>query len=63
MLALVRLQVSPPIDDATERALRTALGERKTAPVAPWRRAALREAVERGGYAFSPRKTRGATRA
>ena len=64
MLAPVRLQVTPRIDESTERALRAVLAEVRSGRQVPaWRRAALRESVERGGYAFSPRRTRGATRA
>jgi hypothetical protein len=66
----MELSVSPPVDDRTDRALRTVLGVDTTRVRAyddAWRRAALREGVERDdaevGYAPSPRSTRGATRA
>jgi hypothetical protein len=65
----VELDVTPSIDEPTEQALRLALAEswRPATPAeSTWRRAALHEAVERDDaedYAFSPRSTRGATRA
>ena len=69
----VELSVTPAVDDATERALHSALGSvgastpRVQAYESAWRQAALSEGVERGdadaGYAPSPRSTRGATRA
>jgi hypothetical protein len=69
----VDVDVTPAIADSESRALLVALERAGTRPSdAPaydgaWRRAALREAVDRDdgddGYAFSPRRTRGATRA
>ena len=68
----MRLQVLPAVEPALEDALLTVL--REAGVVAdegprpgPWRRAALDEAVDLDDdaldYAFSPRRTRGATRA
>jgi hypothetical protein len=68
----VDVVVTPPIGSAEQRALLLAL-ERAGVHGADaavdrvWRRAGLREAVEDddqdSSYAFSPRRTRGATRA
>ena len=66
------VDVTPPLADEEERALLVAL--ELVEPLAParepyeqaWRVAALREGVDdeaEVGYAFSPRSTRGATRA
>jgi hypothetical protein len=71
----VDADVTPPLDDAMRRALLDALGRAGVvgpprpadASAGPWRLAGLREAIdddaESGGYALSPRSTRGATRA
>jgi hypothetical protein len=69
----VELSVTPPVDDSTERVLRTALQSagfdvlRGRDDQGAWRLAGLQEGVERddadGGYTPSPRSTRGATRA
>jgi len=62
----MELEVTPPVDDAVVRALADVLDEeRATGPdTAAWQRAALAESVEgEESYAFSPRSTRGATRA
>lgn len=70
----VQVQVFPSIDEPAEQALRAALGKAGLKVADPrrstdaWRRAAAHEAVHRDGaggadYAFSPRSTRGATRA
>jgi hypothetical protein len=67
----VDVVVTPPIGTAERRALQLALERagvrRADAEVdSVWRRAGLREAVEddeQATYAFSPRSTRGATRA
>jgi hemoglobin-like flavoprotein len=62
----MELEVTPPVDDALVRALADVLAEEQaTVPVAAaWQRAALAESVEGDErYAFSPRSTRGATRA
>ena len=67
--------MTPPVDDATRRALIDALGRAGVvgpprpadASAGAWRLAGLREAIdddaESGRYARSPRSTRGATRA
>ena len=62
-------RVDPPLDEPVARALAALLREAQ-APASDggaWRDAALREGVERSedvpDYAFSPRSTRGATRA
>jgi hypothetical protein len=71
----VKLYATPPLDPAVERVLLAALAETgadddRPAYSAAWRLAAVHEGVEReedsgdpAGYAFSPRSTRGATRA
>lgn len=64
----MQLDSNPPIDEKVERALLEALAAAQQAalrrPQSAWRKAALDEAVERDEvYAFSPRSTRGATRA
>ncbi len=62
----MRLDVTPPVDEELAEALGDLLAEeRAPAPSQPaWQRAALMEGVECDeGYAFSPRSTRGATRA
>ena len=68
----MRVDVTPPIDDAERRALVQALelAESRDGAGEPyrqaWRVAALREGVDDDAdvsYAFSPRSTRGATRA
>ena len=69
----VEIVVAPPVAAAEMRALRAVLeAAGLRAPDAhgydsAWRRSALREAVEQSEledvYAFSPRSTRGATRA
>jgi hypothetical protein len=71
----MRLDAMPSLDPAVARALLDLLAEigpddASTAYSAAWRRASLREGVdgeessgETPGYAFSPRSTRGATRA
>jgi hypothetical protein len=66
------VEVTPPLEDGERRALLAAL--ELTGPSASaydpyrqvWRAAGLRESVDdeaEVGYAFSPRSTRGATRA
>jgi len=68
------VDVSPAVEPAEHRALLRALEHMDVRPRGTkpydraWRHAGLREAVageddEDVGYAFSPRKTRGATRA
>jgi hypothetical protein len=68
------LEVDPPLEGEVLAALSTALqragvepDERPAAYASAWLRTAAREAVEgipeRATYAFSPRRTRGATRA
>ena len=70
----MKLDSTPAVDPAVERALLDVLADRglEAAPAyaAAWRRVALQEGVEREEgsaeavtYAFSPRSTRGATRA
>lgn len=63
----MELDVTPPVDDDVEQALRDMLAAAHAATrpeESAWQRAALAEAVERDeSYAFSPRSTRGATRA
>jgi hypothetical protein len=68
----MRLQVLPAVEPAVEDALFEALHEAgvpgdEGSRLDPWRRAALDESVDRDDdaldYAFSPRRTRGATRA
>jgi hypothetical protein len=68
----VRLQVLPAVEPALEDALFPALREAgvlgdESPGLDPWRRAALDESVDPDDdaldYAFSPRRTRGATRA
>ena len=63
----MRLDVTPRIDESEEAALRVVLAAHASPDsVSAWRRTALQEAVERAEpetYAFSPRSTRGATRA
>jgi hypothetical protein len=61
----MKLEVTPRVGEGLEQALRDALAA-ANAPPRPddaWQRAGIDEAVERGDYAFSPRSTRGATRA
>ena len=59
----MELEVTPSVDEDVERALREALVETHVVESA-WTKAARAEAVERDqDYAFSPRSTRGATRA
>jgi hypothetical protein len=65
------VRVTPPLDDEARRALLAALEQlepplRRDPYEQPWRSAAVREAVDDEAetvYAFSPRSTRGATRA
>jgi hypothetical protein len=66
------VEVIPPLEDGERHALLAALelAGPTTSPDDPyrqaWRAAAVREAVDdeaEVGYAFSPRSTRGATRA
>jgi hypothetical protein len=60
----MELEVTPPVDEEFEAALREALESVREPERSAWSRAALEEAVERDEpYAFSPRRTRGATRA
>ena len=68
----MRLRVLPAVEPVVEDALVPALREAGVladadSPEEPWRRAALDEAVapddDALDYAFSPRRTRGATRA
>ena len=68
----MRLRVLPAVEPAVEDALVPALRElgflaEEDPQPEPWRRAALDEAVapddDALDYAFSPRRTRGATRA
>jgi hypothetical protein len=68
----MRLQVLPAVEPEVEDALFPALREAGALAAEdsrpdPWRRAALGEAVDQDDdaldYAFSPRRTRGATRA
>ena len=68
----MRLQVLPAVEPAVEEALFPALHEAgvlsdEDPRPDPWRRAALDESVDPDDdaldYAFSPRRTRGATRA
>jgi hypothetical protein len=68
----MRLQVLPAVEPAVEDALFPALRESGVLAAEdprpdPWRRAALDEGVDPDDdpldYAFSPRRTRGATRA
>ena len=71
----MELDATPALDPALERALGEALSDDAddqgaSAYTSPWRRAGLQEGIERDegdgepvGYAFSPRSTRGATRA
>jgi hypothetical protein len=70
----MRLDSTPAVNPVVARALLDVLADRslEAAPAyaAPWRKAALQEGVEREegsgepvAYAFSPRSTRGATRA
>ena len=71
----MKLDATPTLDPALERALGEALSDdaddQGASPYSsPWRLTGLHEGVERdegegepGGYAFSPRSTRGATRA
>ena len=56
--------MTPPVEEEIEAALREALGSVPELERSAWSRTALEEAVERDEpYAFSPRRTRGATRA
>lgn len=63
----MELEVTPPVDEALAEALTEALEAERAAArpsTSAWQRAALAEGVEHDdGYAFSPRSTRGATRA
>jgi hypothetical protein len=68
----MKLQVLPAVEPAVEDALFEALHDAGVrgddgSRLDPWRRAALDESVDRDDdaldYAFSPRRTRGATRA
>jgi hypothetical protein len=70
----MKLDSTPAVDPVVERALLDVLAdmslEDAPAYAAAWRRAALQEGLEREegsgepvAYAFSPRSTRGATRA
>ena len=63
----MKLEVNPPVDQDVEQALAEVL-EAERAAARPgdsaWQKAARAEAVEADDdYAFSPRSTRGATRA
>jgi hypothetical protein len=71
ILVSMDVEVTPPLEDAERQALLAAL-ERVEPPLRSdpyrqaWRSAGLREAVDAEAevaYAFSPRSTRGATRA
>ena len=56
--------MTPPVETDVEQALREALESIREPERSAWWRAAVDEAVERDeDYAFSPRSTRGATRA
>lgn len=56
--------MTPPVDEEVEDALREVLEPVRKPEPSAWWRAAVDEAVERDeSYAFSPRSTRGATRA
>jgi hypothetical protein len=58
------LEVTPQVDDEVVQALREVLQPAREPERSAWWRAAVDEAVERDeDYAFSPRSTRGATRA
>jgi hypothetical protein len=64
------VEVTPPLESEARRALLLALERLEPLSSDPyrqaWRSAALQEAVDdeaEGDYAFSPRSTRGATRA
>lgn len=63
----MKLDVTPPVDEVVERVLHDALVEEGAGArqgESAWTKAARAEAVERDdAYAFSPRSTRGATRA
>jgi hypothetical protein len=67
----VKLDASPPLEPGLERRLLALIAAARPAAGSTgyddaWRRAALHEGVEdeeQAGYAFSPRRTRGATRA
>jgi hypothetical protein len=69
----VKIDAKPELDPEVERALRDVVADAsadRSGYSAPWRRAALTEGVDREEsadepvrYAFSPRRTRGATRA
>jgi len=65
----MEFEVTPPVDEEVEQVLRDALAAARAPartdarPSDAWRRAAIVEAVEGEDYAFSPRSTRGATRA
>ena len=63
----MKLEVTPPVDEPIVEALAEALETERAAAcpgASAWQQAALAEQVEREeSYAFSPRSTRGATRA
>lgn len=56
--------MTPPVDEEVAQALREALESTREPQRSAWWHAAVDEAVDRDeDYAFSPRSTRGATRA
>ncbi len=56
--------MTPPVEEEVARALREALASIREPQRPVWWHAAVDEAVDRDeDYAFSPRSTRGATRA
>ena len=60
----MEFDVTPPVDENVEEALRAVLEPAPEPERSAWWHAAVAEAVERDeDYAFSPRSTRGATRA
>jgi hypothetical protein len=67
----VRIDVTPPLEEHAQRALlealvETGVGSADDLYAQQWRAAGLREAADgeaEVAYAFSPRSTRGATRA
>jgi hypothetical protein len=60
----MKLEVTPPVEPDVEDALRALLEPARQPERSAWWRAAVAETVERDeDYAFSPRSTRGATRA